>query len=106
MYRNYFIDNDIDYMIESAIEDLDNEVNAMLLNQIEIFKYIDKHLLSIEKTIDNNHMKVEEMPIYIDTCIMMASVEYGEIEYDTTIGENLLNKVRDMFKMLDISGVV
>ena len=106
MNANYFMDNDFDYMFEQAIEDIENELNAMLLNQIETFKYIDKHLIYIEKTIDNNHMQVEEVPTYIDICIMMANIEFGEIEYDVSIGEDLLNKIRNIFKMLDLCDMV
>jgi hypothetical protein len=106
MNKNYFMDNDMDYMIEQAIEELENEVNTMLLNQIETFNYIDKHLICIEKTIKDNHMQVEEVPIYIDICIMMANIEFGEIEYDVSIGEDLLNKVRDIFKLLNLCDMV
>ena len=106
MNKNYFMDNNMDYMFEQAIEELENETKIMLLNQTETFKYIDKHLICIEKTIDNNHMQVEEVPTYVDICIMMASIEFGEIEYDTSIGEDLLNKVRDMFKMLGLCDMV
>lgn len=29
MTKNYFMDNDLDYMIEQAIEDLENEANTI-----------------------------------------------------------------------------